>query len=268
MLPILFLTHSSMQNVKLNTVFLLLLFFLGYHGQAQGLLNKVKSTAKSKAANAIFGDNDATSSSPSPGGTDADSPRRPSNTTGGLITTPPDVKKSIADAESSFADKKYGEARYALQQAIVGIEMEIGERVLKSLPSKVAGIDYVEENDKVTSTGMAFVGLTIFREYYNDEQAVDITVANNSGMLTAASMYLANPAYASGQENMKSVTVQGFRAVLEFSEYDGYTLSLPLGQTSIAVVKMVNMVDEAAALKVADTFDFAGIQKQLGDKIN
>lgn len=257
-----------MQNVKRNIVFLVLLYFLSYQSDAQGLLNKAKSTAKGKASNAIFGDNNS-SSRPSQGASEANGGLgRPSNTTGGLITTPPDVKKSIADAESSFAGKKYGEARYALQQAIVGIEMEMGEKVLKSLPTKVAGIEYIEESDKVTSTGMAFVGLTIFREYYNDDQAVDITVANNSGMLTAASMYLSNPAYASGQENMKSVTVQGFRAVLEFSEYEGYTLSIRLGQTSVAVIKLVNMADEAAALKVADAFDLAGIQKQLGDKIN
>jgi hypothetical protein len=51
------------------------------------------------------------------------------NTSGGLITTPPDVGKSIATAESSFSGKKYGEARYALQQAIVGGASVISARL-------------------------------------------------------------------------------------------------------------------------------------------
>lgn len=249
-------------QVKITTT-LLLACFLGYQSQAQGLLNKVKSAAKDKAADAIFGDRDAPAPPPS-----EERSGRPSNTTGeGMITTPPDVGRSLDDAEKAFSQKKYGESRYALQQAIVGIEMEMGNQVMKSLPTKVAGIGHIPESDKVTSTGMAFVGLTIFREYYNDDQAVDITVANNSAMLTAANLYLTNPAYSSGQENMKSVTVQGFKSVLEFSEYDGYKLSVPLGQTSIAVIKMVNFANEGAALKVADAFDLADIQAKLGDKI-
>ncbi len=258
----------SMLKLQLKGVVALALFcFLNSPTEAQAILNKVKSAAKNKAANAIFGDKD-TPSTPSVSEGDERSGRPMNNTSGGLITTPPDVGKSIATAESSFSDKKYGEARYALQQAIVGIEMEMGNKVMESLPKKVAGIDFVKESDKVTSTGMAFVGLTIFREYYNDDKAVDITVANNSALLMSANMYLTNPAYASGQENIKSVTVQGFRGVMEFSEYDGYKLSVPLGQTSIAIIKMVNFADESAALKVSDAFDLAGIQKQLGDKIN
>jgi hypothetical protein len=248
-------------------IVLALLCFLNYQTEAQALLNKVKSAAKNKAANAIFGDNDNSSTSGSSESNER-SGRPSNNSSGGLITTPPDVQKSIADAESSFSGKKFGEARYALQQAIVGIEMEMGNKVMESLPKKVAGIDYIQESDKVTSTGMAFVGLTIFREYYNDDQAVDITVANNSALLVSANMYLSNPSYTSGQDNIKSVTVQGFKGVIEYSEYDGYKLSVPLGQTSIAIIKMVNFANETAAMKVADAFDLAGIQKQLGDKIN
>ncbi len=247
--------------------------FMGHSAQAQGLMNRVKSAAKEKAADAIFGDKDNSSNSSdsndnSSSDTGGNRPGRPgNNTSGGLITTPPDVEKNLSTAESAFDGKKYGEARYALQQAIVGIEMEMGNKVMANLPKKVNGIDYIEDSDKVTSTGMAFAGLTIFREYYNDEQAVDITIASNSAWLSSANMYLTNPAYSSGQENMKAITIQDFRGVLEFSEYEGYKLSVPLGQTSIAVIKLVNMADENAAMKVANEFDLAGIQKQLGDKI-
>lgn len=244
---------------------------VSYNAQAQGLMNRVKSAAKEKAADAIFGnkDNSSSSSDSDESSSTGNRPGRPgNNSSGGLITTPPDVEKNLSTAESAFGSKKYGEARYALQQAIVGIEMEMGNKVIANLPKKVIGIDYIQESDKVTSTGAAFTGLTIFREYYNDEQAVDITIANNSAWLSAANMYLTNPAYTSGQENMKSVTIQNFRAVLEFSEYEGYKLSVPLGQTSIAVIKMVNMADEEAAMKAANEFDLTSIQQQLGDKIN
>ena len=246
---------------------------VSYDVEAQGLMNRVKSAAKDKAADAIFG-NRGNSGSSSESGDNVPSeeggrPGRPgNNTSGGLITTPPDVEKNLASAESAFGSKKYGEARHALQQAIVGIEMEMGNKVMADLPKKINGIDYIEESDKVASTGMAFSGLTVFREYYNDEQAVDITVATNAAWLSSANMDLTNPAYSSGQENMKAVTIQDFRGVLEFSEYDGYKLSVPLGQSSIAIITLVNMADEAAVMKVANEFDLVKIQQQLGDKIN
>jgi len=244
-------------------------FLLSYHANSQALLNKVKSAAKDKATDAVFGNKNTSPTPSTPDIPPTGGNGRPTNSTsGGLITTPPDVLKSITEAESAFGSKSYGAARYSLQQAIVGIEMEMGDRVIESLPKKIDGIDYVKESDKVTSTGMAFVGLTIFREYYNDDKAVDITIANNSAMLSAANLYLSNPAYTAGQENMKSVNFQGFRGVLEFSEYDGYKLTVPIGQTSVAIVKLVNMANENEAIAAAGEFNLAEIQKLLGDKIN
>src|SRR5690606_24160423 len=119
-------------------------------------------------------------------GSDNQNRSRPSNKGGGgLISTPPDVKQNLADAETSFKSGSYGEARYAVQQAMLGVEMEIGKEVLEAMPASVSGLDKVADADQVTSSGYGWAGLTIHREYLKDDKELRTTVANNSAWMTA-----------------------------------------------------------------------------------
>src|SRR5690606_15882747 len=118
---------------------------------------------------------------------------RPANKGGaGLVTTPPDVKENLASAETSFKAGSYGESRYAIQQAMLGVEMEIGQKLLKSLPETVAGLPKQPEQDQVTSSGWGWAGLTIHREYTKDDKQLQFTIANNSVLLSAMNLYLSN----------------------------------------------------------------------------
>src|SRR5690606_20278111 len=111
---------------------------------------------------------------------------RPSNKGGGgLVSTPPDVKQNLSDAETAYKAGSYDEARYAVQQAMLGVEMEIGKKVLEMLSSSVSGLDKVEESDQVTSTGYGWAGLTIHREYLKGDKELTTTVANNSVWMSA-----------------------------------------------------------------------------------
>lgn len=195
---------------------------------------------------------------------------RPSNKGGGgLVSTPPNVNQNLSDAEAAYKAGSYGEARYAVQQAMLGVEMEIGKKVLEMLPSSVSGLDKVEESDQVTSTGYGWAGLTIHREYLKGDKELTTTVANNSVWMSAVNMYLANGGYAqstNGEQNWKQTKVKGNRAIIEYDDNTGYKLSVPLGQTSLIVFEGVNFSSEQDMMAAANAFDIDAIKKMLGEK--
>jgi hypothetical protein len=248
-------------------------------GYGQGLVGKLKQKAEQAAEKALekkaqekvgVSDDDTNNSSNPSDNSSHSSGSRPSNKGGGgLVTTPPDVKQNLSDAESAFKSTNYGEARYAVQQAMLGVEMEIGNKVLKSLPESVSGLPKQAEADQVTSTGWGWAGLTIQREYLKDDKQLRTTIANNSAWMSAVNMYLANGGYAqqtNGQQNWKQVKVKGYRAIIEYDESSGYKLSVPLGQTSLIVWEGVNYANEQEMMSAANSFDIDGIKKMLGEK--
>ncbi|MBX2898975.1 MAG: hypothetical protein KF775_04970 [Cyclobacteriaceae bacterium] len=192
----------------------------------------------------------------------------PSNQGGGLISTPPDVKQNLADAEAAYRKNSYGEARYAVQQAMLGVELEIGNKVLKSLPETVAGLNKEAQSDQVTSTGWGWAGLTIHREYSTKDKEFRVTIANNSVWMAGVNAYLAG-GYAqqtNGQQNWKQTKVKGYRAIIEFNESSGYKLNVPLGQSSLIVFEGVSFATEGDMMKAAETFNLDEIKKELGEQ--
>lgn len=253
-----------------------------FSADAQGFVNKLKQKADQAASKALerkakekagiedTDTNDNTGDEANQAGTNSAPRNRPGNKGGGgLISTPPDVKQNLADAETSYKAGSYGEARYAVQQAMLGVEMEIGKKVLEGLPSSVSGLDKVTESDQVTSSGYGWAGLTIKREYLNDDRQLTTTIANNSAWMSAVNMYMANGGYAqttNGEQNWKQTKVKGHKAIIEYDDSSGYKLSVPLGQTSLIVWEGVNFQSEADMMAAANSFDIDGIKKMLGEK--
>jgi hypothetical protein len=244
-------------------------------GDAQGLVGKLKQKAAEAGEKAVEKKVDqktgSGNSTTPPGGepTSNSSHNGPTNKGGGgLIMTPPDVKQNMSEAESAFKAGSYSEARYALKQAMLGVEMEIGENVLKSLPTNVSGLKKDDERDQVTSMGAGWVGLTIQRVYSDGkDKELDVNIANNSAWVSAASMYLTNSSYAtSGQQNWKQIKVKGHKGVLEYDDSSGYKLSVPIGQSSIIVWNGINFSSEQEIMAAANAFDIDGIKKTLGEK--
>ncbi len=119
---------------------------------------------------------------------------------------------------------------------MLGVEMEIGQSVLKSLPETVLGLPKDAEADEVTSMGAGWVGLTIQREYEKDDKQLRTTIANNAAWMSAYNAYMVNGNYASsGQQNWKQTKVKNYKGIIEYSEGSGYKLSVPLGQSSLIV---------------------------------
>jgi hypothetical protein len=250
---------------------------------AQGFVNKLKQKADEAASKALekkakekagisddTNNNGSTNTSPDAAGNAPQNRNRPSNKGGdGLVSTPPDVNVNLSEAETSYKAGSYGEARYAVQQAMLGVEMEIGKKVLESMPKSVSGLEIVQEADQVTSSGYGWAGLTIHREYLKDDKQLTTTVANNSAWMSAVNMYLANGGYSqttNGEQNWKQTKVKGQKAIIEYDDNTGYKLSVPLGQTSLLVWEGVNFASEQDMMAAANSFDIEGMKKMLGEK--
>jgi hypothetical protein len=270
------------QTLLLSTIAMLCLSTV----QGQGLLKKIKNAANNAANSAVNGAaNNAANSVINPSGNNQSNPpqqnngaapgqnnnagrNNPSNKGGqGLVTTPPNVNENLGAAETAFKNGSYSEARYSVQQAMLGVEMEIGQKILKSLPETVASLKKDDKADQVTSTGWGWVGLTILREYEEGEKQFRVTIANNSAWMQAINLYF-NSGYAQttgGEQKWKQTKVKGYKAVIEYDENTGYKLSVPLGQTSLIVYEGVNFATEQEMMNAASQIDIDGIKKQLGE---
>ncbi|QHT68723.1 hypothetical protein GXP67_19775 [Rhodocytophaga rosea] len=260
---------------------LLTVAVLSFSSASGQVLNKLRQKVENTADKAIDKaledkkKNESTSSSTNTSSSDTDnsgnnSRRKAQNKSGGMVTTPPDVNQNLTDAETSYKSGKYGEARYAVQQAMLGVEMEIGQDILKSLPETVSGLKKDESADQVTSTGWGWAGLTIQRLYKNDDdKELTVIVANNSAWMSSVNLYLTNGAYSQtngGEQKWKQVKVKGHRAVMEFDESSGYKLSVPIGQSSLIVYEGINFATEQEMLAAAGAIDIDGIKKKLGEQ--
>lgn len=249
---------------------------------AQGLLKKIKQKAEQAAEKVVdkkidkaiedkTGISNSDGSNAGPGSSSGPASRNSAANKGGagLVTTPPDVNANLVDADAAFKANNYGEARYAVQQAMLGVEMEIGKKILKGLPESVAGLNIVKEDDKVTSTGWGWVGLTIQRKYGEGDKQLTTTIANNSAWMSAVNLYLANGGYAqtsSDNQKWKQTKVKGNKAIIEYDEGSGYKLTVPIGQTSLIIWEGVNFATEQDIMNAANSFDIDGIKKTLGEK--
>jgi len=147
-------------------------------------------------------------------------------------------------------------------------EMEIGEEILKGLPTSISNLPKLDEEDRVTSSGIGFVGLMIERTYRDADKQLKVTVGNDSGLLSAANMYLMSGAYgtSSTDQSHKTVRVNDYRGVLEYDDYSGYKLSVPFGQSSIMVLEALNFEREAEIMSAAEKIDIENIKKTLGEQ--
>lgn len=237
--------------------------------------DKVVDGAIDKKADEILGTSNqqngsGPSATPAGGPSASGGKNNPRNKGGaGLISTPPDVKENLTSAETSFGGGKYSEARYSIQQAMLGVELQIGQEILKSLPESIGALKFNQSADQVTSTGWGWVGLTIYREYAKDDQQLRFSVANNSAWMQAINLYFNNVGYAQstgGEQKWKQTKIKGLRAVIEYDESSGYKLSAPLGQTSVLIYEGVNFANEQDFMKSAEQIDVDKIKSKLGEK--
>lgn len=267
-----------MKKIRLITAFFITALFVQTNGAAQGFLKKIKDKANQVADKAVdkkvddklgTGQNQNDNSTGKPGVPNQSG--RPTNKGGeGLKnSTPPDVIQQIADAEKAHDAGNYSEARYSIQQALLGVEIQIGQEILKSLPAAVADAPKDTTQDRVMSTQWGWANLTIQRIYRKDDKQLTVNIGNNplySGMLD---MYF-NNAYATQSngenQNMKQIKVKGYKAAIKYDKNDGYTVLVPLGQSGMITWQGINYATEQDIMTAVNSFDIDGVKKKLGEK--
>lgn len=210
---------------------------------------------------------------------------RPSNTKGKkLSASSVDVNQEIKAAEGNFLKKDYGLTRKSIQQALLGIEVAMAYKILESLPRNVNDLQTDMQNDHVAASGSGYQGLTVNREYfaatqertnysdeYNDEyegeKYLQFSLVNSQFFVSGITNYINNPMYSSSSDGEKKVVkFKDINSLLEYNEYDGYKLSVPLGNNTLVQFACVNFDDEDEVLKAAEFFDLEPIKKYLGEK--
>ena len=67
-------------------------------------------------------------------------------------------------------------------------------------------------------------------------------------------------------QNVKQTKVKSYKAVITYDDSKGYTLLVPLGQSSLIVWECVNFATEQDVMNAANAFDIDGIKKMLGEQ--
>ncbi|TDO27003.1 hypothetical protein [Sediminibacterium goheungense] len=245
---------------------------------AQGFLKKLKDKVEKKAEDVLdkkIADKTGTGSN---GGTANGNPNtmpttrngRPMNTAGeGLKnSTVPDVLQQITDADLAYSKQQFGEARFSIQQALLGVELQIGKQLLASLPLEVAGLPKDSAEDRVMSTRYGWANLSIQRVYQKDDQQLSILIGNNSMYAGALDMYFGFAATQSNGEtqNTKQIRVKGNKAIIQFEEREGYTVLMQLGTSGMITFKGINFNNEKDMMDAVQQFDIDSIKKTMGEQ--
>jgi hypothetical protein len=238
------------------------------------LKDKVEKKVLDKTDDSKKNDNSNNNSNSQSSGNDQqqNSGGKPTNKGGGGLknTAPPDVNQQIVDAEQAHKAGNYSDARYSIQQALIGVEIQLGREILKSLPATVDNLPRDTTQDKVMSTQWGWNNLTMQRVYTDSkDKQLTITIGNNSVYSAFASAYFNNmyvqQASADNQKS-KQVRVKGNKAIIEYDDSKGYTLIMPMGQASLIVWECINFADENEVMTAATSFDIDGIKKMMGEK--
>lgn len=254
---------------------LLLLLLVASTTYSQGFLKKIQDKANKTINKAVGNEVEKKTGIPSEqdaNSSNSNSMGKPSNKGGGGLsnTEPPDVKVQMTEAETAHGAKNYSDARYSLQQALMGVEIQLGRQILKSLPNIIVTLPADTLQDKVMSTQWGWSNLSIYRVYKNNaDKQLSITIGNAGIYSGLAMMYFANAGMMEAnadKQNFKQVRVKGNKAIIQYEDSKGYTLIVSLGQTSMIVWECINFANEQEVMTAANSFDIDGIKKMLGEQ--
>lgn len=263
-----FVLISNTHIMRLITILCaIVLFTIGTNSAEAQIIKKIKKGAKKGILKELGIENKNPNTPPNPS-TPSNDPNSNNSSGAGLKMTPPDVNANIAEARSALGSKSFSQTRYAIQEAMRGVELQIGENILESFPANVNGLNAQTEKDQITSSGYGFVGFNVGRSYQGGNQELGVLVNNNSVMVSGVNTYMMNAGYSqtnSDGPQYKRTTVQGNKALITYDDSQGYKLSVPLGQSTIFVMSCVNFSTEDEVMSAADMFDLNQIKAQLGE---
>ena len=246
---------------------LFLLISLNTFSQSWGSLKrKLENEVVDKLVDEVFEDTDADNEDSQSTGT-SDRPSQKSGSSG-LDNSTDNIPADLESASNQFKASEYREARSSLRRALKSLEFKIGQKLIASLPEDIKGLSYTSDADRVSSSTATWAGLTVHREYQKKDVWAAISV-HNSSMSGIAKSAVYSGYYSSSSasdEQYKDISINGYDAVITFSESSGYSIGLPLGQQTFILIEGVNISSEGEMISLAESFDYDEIKDILGEQ--
>ena len=225
-------------------------------GQIKGGLKKLRNAAKSLL------EEEKKTEAPK-----AQNPNSEEEAVRGKKLEPVDIEEYLNNASAAISSEQWTFARYETKGALKGIEVEIGYKLLESMPTIVSELSYNPDDDGIVSTGIGLAGLLISRSYGSDTKEITGTIGNNSAV-GAGYGAMANASYASNDDQHKNIMVQGYKGSLTFDGYNSYQLGVTFGQSSIFILECEQCTGEEEIMDAASAFDISKFESTLKDQGN
>jgi len=172
----------------------------------------------------------------------------------------------MASAKSEYSKGNLEASRFAMQQMMTELDIQIGKEILTMLPTKFDALAANTKNDNVTAnTGIT--GCLIHRDYGTEAKDARIEIMSNSPLVASINAILAIPFMGnSGDGTQKVVKVAGYKSILQKSvdtetNKENYTLQIPLSSTLLTLY--ADDSNEAEILKWANTIPVDKIAKMV-----
>ena len=153
-----------------------------------------------------------------------------------------DFNKNITTARTSYGSGDLENARFAMEQMLRDLDIEIGKEIIKLLPAQLSSLKVNEKSDNVTGGSGYAGGLFVQRSYGTDPKSGRIEIINNSPLINSIQTILTTPILGGmmRDENQKQVKVQGYKAlltrtVISETAKTNYELQIPMNNTLVTV---------------------------------
>ncbi len=125
-----------------------------------------------------------------------------------------DVQAKLDEARSAYASGNLENTRFALEEALNGINQAIGNEILALLPATLNGMAVQEGQDQVTGTNLGFAGLYVNRYYGNEERNASVEIVSDSPLLAGINSLLALPVIMNNDPNQKRIKLGNYKALM------------------------------------------------------
>lgn len=269
-----------MKRFLISAALLLTCCTMQQQSYAQGFLKKLKDKVEKKAGDLLdkkTGDASGTANNTNGNSSTAQQPVNASDRSGKPInksgealrnSSIPDVLQQMGEADQAYTAQQFGNTRFSIQQALLGIELQIGRSLLTKLPAAIKGLPKDTTEDRVMSTRYGWSNLTIQRTYRKDEQQISMTIGNSGLYAGMFDLYFGMATTQSNGEalNAKQIRIKGNKAIIKFDEQEGYTVLMQLGQSGMLSWQCINFNNETEVTEAIQAFDIDEIKKTIGEQ--
>jgi hypothetical protein len=146
-----------------------------------------------------------------------------------------DVNEKLDEAQTAYKSGDLESSRFALQEALQGINQAIGREILEMLPAKLGDMAKVDTDDNVTGTAVMFAGLFVNRRYVSETSTASVEIMSDSPLIAGINAFMSLPAIMVSDPNQKRIKVDNYRGMLTKNiDTEGavsYDAQIPVGST-------------------------------------